>query len=118
MKKILIIEDDWSTNEMYDKFLENTFPGCMIRVCTYLKDAENAIKAANGFDLYILDGTVRGGHTYSIIDTLPKEKIVVISGEDSYVKECQDKGIKAYNKPFTWTKLRENVGVFTEILNK
>lgn len=118
MKKILIIEDDSVVQKMYEKFLNDNLPGNLIHFCKFLKDGIKAIKDFNGFDLYVLDGTVMGGHTSSIIDTLPKEKVIVICGEYEYVKECESKGIKSFMKPFTWTRLKENLPILTEILSK
>ncbi len=123
MKKVLIIEDDINTTAMYVLFLTEAFRED-IHYITFesLEDAQKSATIHPDCDIYILDGTIRGGHTNQVIDQFPKQKIIVISSEESYVQECQKKGIQAFMKSSTYsdmyTALKENKKIFETILNK
>jgi response regulator of citrate/malate metabolism len=119
IKKVLIVEDDQATWEMYQKVLHEMFPEMLeIIVVASIPNAKEKIAEEKNYQLYIFDGSVKLGHTCEILHTVFPEKVVVISGEDGYVQECSDKGMVAFNKPFTWSKIRENKSVFEEVLNK
>lgn len=123
MKKVLIIKNDTNTIAMYILFLTKAFKED-IHYITFgsLEDARKAATVHPDCDMYILDGHISGGHTNQVIDLFPKQKIIVISSEEDYVKECQKKGIKAIIEPATGnvmlTSLEENKKIFETILNK
>lgn len=123
MKKVLIIKNDIDTIAMYILFLTKSFKED-IHYITFgsLEDARKAATFHPDCDMYILDGPIIGGHTNQVIDSFPKQKIIVISSEEGYVKECQEKGIKAIMETTTGdgilTSLEENKKMFETILNK
>lgn len=118
MKEILLVEDDFNTQRMYNKVFTEMFPEAVLTQCYTMEDVTIALASNKQYNLYILDGQIIGGHTASFIDTLPKEKIVVISASPDYHKDVTAKGIMFIYKPFLSSQIREKKELFEGILNK
>lgn len=103
MKKIIILVIDDSAIIANDiiRILNISLPGNSIDKAYTLEAAINFLKKIE-YDLVILDGNLdQGNHGRQILANMSPEQIaktVVYSGENDFIKECENNGIFAFDK--------------------
>lgn len=124
MKKIIIVDDNRNFRKVIRMVTECHFPECIIIEFTKATEAVKEISnIGNDFDVLLLDGDLGfGGHGSDILQILTQDQIkktITCSGDDSFIKECQEKGIiNSIDKEFLGIRASKIDTYVIEILQK
>lgn len=117
MKTILVVESNIFVQKMYIDSLQQILPNTKIEKATTFKDAEEMI-SKKIYDLYILGGSLDGGHSNSLLPSMLPEKVIVITGNISYYNDLLENGVTAFMKTFSPKKFESNKALFEKMLHR
>ncbi len=114
-KQICIIEDEPDAFQKHKDAAEKKFGEKYDLSFMHIRELNDVPTIIyDGIDLYIVDGDIVGGHTKTILDTLPKDKTFVSSNEADYRTHATSLGYNASDKGF-W-HFDEEVEIIANIL--
>lgn len=102
-KNILVVEDDQSTLELYERFLTRM----NYKVTSVLYEGEETKIPTGLFHGVILDGLY--GNYQAVAEKFEAKKVFVISGNRGICEGAIKKGLKAVEKPINFSKLEEMI---------
>lgn len=117
MKTILVVESNLFVQKMYTDSLQEILSNIKINKANTFMEAQTMMTEKK-YDLYVLAGSLEGGHSNSLLHLIEPQKVIVITGNLSYYNDLHEKGIMAFMKPFSTKKFVVNKAIFEKVLNK
>lgn len=96
--KIIIVEDEPTFVSFFSDVICEAYPSCTMLHFANSEEAASAVAGSDAdFDALFLDGNLGfGGNGAEVLDALSQDqlkKVVVISAERQFAKDCASKGV-------------------------